>query len=117
MPRRAIRFDLRPINSSPWNLIEPLRLVSMPMMARIVVVFPAPLRPSKVTTSPALTSKVMPCSTWLSPYQAFRSRTLSCASAMTRSHVGLDDLRVLRDLGIVALGQDLAAGQHRDPLR
>src|SRR5262245_53059126 len=117
MPCRAMRLDLRPINSWPWNLIEPLRLASIPMMARMVVVLPAPLRPSKVTTSPAFTSKVMPCSTWLSPYQALRSRTLSCTSAMARPHVGFDDLGVLRDLGIVALGQNLAARQDGDPLR
>src|SRR5262245_8459488 len=117
MPRRAMRFDLRPINSLPWNLIEPLRLASMPMMARMVVVLPAPLRPSKVTTSPALTSKLMPCSTWLSPYQALRSRTLSWASAMPGSHVGLDHLRVFRHLGVVALGQNLATRQDGNPLR
>src|SRR6185295_11917149 len=117
MPCRAMRFDLRPINSWPSNLIEPFRLASIPMMARMVVVLPAPLRPSKVTTSPGFTSKVMPCSTWLSPYQPLRSRTLSCASAMPRSHIGFDDLGILRDLGIVTLGQDLAARQHGDPLR
>src|SRR5262245_20936215 len=117
MPCRAMRFDLRPINSSPWNLIEPRRLASMPMMARMVVVLPAPLRPSKVTTSPEFTSKLMPCRTWLSPYQPLRSRTLSSASAMTRPHVGFDDLGVLGDLGVVTFGQDFGPRQHGDPLR
>ena len=39
------------------------------MIAFSVVVLPAPLRPSRVTTSPRRTSKLTPCSTWLSPYQ------------------------------------------------
>src|SRR5215813_11925131 len=117
MPCRAMRLDLRSINSWPSNLIEPLRLASMPMMARMVVVLPAPLRPSKVTTSPEFTSKLMPCRTWLSPYQPLRSRTLSCASAMTRPHIGFDDLGVLGDLGVVAFGENFTTRQHRDPLR
>src|SRR5262245_23932472 len=112
-----MRFDLRPISSWPSNLIEPVRLASMPMMARMVVVLPAPLRPSKVTTSPGFTSKLMPCRTWLSPYQPLRSRTLSCGSAMTRPHVGFDDLGVLRVLARSTLGQDFAPRQYGDPLR
>src|SRR5262249_471971 len=117
MPCRAMRLDLRSINSWPSNLIEPLRLASMPMIARMVVVLPAPLRPSKVTTSPGFTSKVMGCRTWLSPYQPLRSRTLSCASLMSGPHIGLDHLGIFRHLGVVALGQDLTACQHRDALR
>ena len=46
-----------------------------PMIERSVVVLPAPLRPSRVTISPFLTSKLSPCSALLSPYQAWRSRT------------------------------------------
>jgi hypothetical protein len=38
--------------STPLILIEPLREPVRPMMARSVVVRPAPLRPSSVTTSP-----------------------------------------------------------------
>src|SRR5262245_17003986 len=117
MPHRAMRLDLRPINSSPWNLIDPLRFASIPMMARMVVVLPAPLRPSKVTTSPPFTSKLMPCRTWLSPYQPLRSRTLSCASAMTRPHIGFDDLGVPGDLAVIAFGEDFTTREHGDPLR
>ena len=87
------------------------------MMARMVVVLPAPLRPSSVTTSPAFTSKVMPCRTWLSPYQPCRSRTASCASAMAASRPCPCRLRSPAGSSTPprrALGQHLAARQHRD---
>ena len=47
---------------------------TMPMIDLSVVVLPAPLRPSSVTTSPVATSKSMPCRMCDSPYQAFSSR-------------------------------------------
>ena len=61
----------------PSNAIEPSRRGTMPMIDFSVVVLPAPLRPSSVTTSPAGTSNVTPCSTCDSPYQALSSRTAS----------------------------------------
>src|SRR5262245_29227010 len=89
----------------------------MPMIDFSVVVLPAPLRPRSVTTSPANTSKVTPCRTWDSPYQAWRSSTARSGSAMAsiaRSQVGFDHLGIPRHAGVVALGDDLAAGEHRD---
>jgi hypothetical protein len=41
-----------PIVSTPSKVIEPRRLAMMPMIDFSVVVLPAPLRPSRVTTSP-----------------------------------------------------------------
>src|SRR3712207_3653342 len=116
------------IVSRPSKVTEPRRLPMMPMIDFSVVVLPAPLRPSSVTTSPGATSKVMPCSTWDSPYQASRPRTersgapawagarvASAASvAMARSDVGFDHAGILRDGGVVALGQHLAPGQDGD---
>src|SRR6185436_7147373 len=116
MPSRAIWLDLRWMVSRPSYAIEPLRAASMPMTARMVVVLPAPLRPSSVTTSPAFTLNVMPCRMWLSPYQACTSCTASCASAMpgppTGTHVRLDDLRVAADLGVRTFRQHVPARQH-----
>src|SRR3954468_3429226 len=119
------------IVSTPSNAIEPVRFPRMPMIDFMVVVLPAPLRPSRVTTSPGWTSKLMPCRTCDSPYQALRSRTASSGAAaafgagatasalsgMGDSDIGFDHARVLRHRGIIAFGQDLAARQHRDPLR
>ena len=59
MPARAIARAGRPISSRPPNCTEPLRLPRMPMIAFSVVVLPAPLRPSRVTTSPSRTSKLI----------------------------------------------------------
>src|SRR5262245_4990809 len=91
----------------------------MPMIDFMVVVLPAPLRPSSVTTSPGMMWKSMPCRMCDSPYQALRPLTArsgasEAASGMAGSHIGLDHLRVLRDGGVVALGKDLAARQHGD---
>src|SRR6266568_7511273 len=85
-----------------------------------VVVLPAPLRPSSVTTSPAHTSKVTPCRIWDSPYQACRFSTASSgvpdASGMPHSHVGLAHLRIVRDGLVVALRQHPAARKHRNAI-
>src|SRR5215510_9966815 len=95
----------------------------MPMIARSVVVLPAPLRPSSVTTSPSATANSIPCRMCDSPYQACSSLTRSnsfvrvAASGMTGAHISLDDLRVVRDGRVVILGQDAAAGQDGDGVR
>src|ERR1700758_3063304 len=123
MPCLAILFDARPHISWPSNWIEPRARPSMPMIPRRVVVLPAPLRPSRVTTSPWRISKLMPWRICDSPYQPWRSATLSSvvvaadASGMPRPHIGFDHGRIGRDLGIDALGQDLAARQHGDAIR
>src|SRR5918993_660654 len=115
----------------------PLRRPTKPITARSVVVLPAPLRPSRVTTSPGATSRPTPCRMWLSPYHASRPDTSSSAlpegvagaacpfgaptsrSAMRRSSFGLaaeiggHDLRIAGHAGVVAFGEHPAARQHR----
>ena len=59
-PMRAIRSDDARVMSLPSKTIEPVRLPMMPITDFSVVVLPAPLRPSRVTTSPAFTLKLMP---------------------------------------------------------
>ena len=49
------------------NSTMPRRAGSRPMMARTVVVLPMPLRPIRVTTSPASMPSSMPNSAWLAP--------------------------------------------------
>src|SRR5262249_40303351 len=115
MPARPIWSDERLISSRPSSRTEPVRWPTMPMIDLSVVVLPAPLRPSSVTTSPARTSKVTPCSTCDSPYQACRLSTASsAASGMPHSQVGLAHFRIGRDAGVVALGEHAAAGEHGD---
>src|SRR3954468_12679330 len=89
----------------------------MPMTHFSVVVLPAPLRPSSVTTSPSLTSKSTPCRIWDSPYQAFRFFTERRTSGMGNPKIGLDHLRIGGHALVVALGEDLAALQDGDAVR
>src|SRR5262249_44624186 len=90
-----------------------------PMIDLSVVVLPAPLRPSKVTTSPGSTSKVTPCRMWDSPYHACRPSTASsgAASLMAGPHVGFAYLRVGRHRGVVAFGEHAPAREHGDGVR
>src|SRR5689334_17107308 len=91
----------------------------MPMMDFSVVVLPAPLRPSSVTTSPWCTSNDTPCKMCDSPYQACRSLTESSGarrSGMTRPHVGFLDFGIVGNRGVIAFRQHPAARQHRDAM-
>src|SRR5580704_9842354 len=116
MPRRAMAWRGSAVRSSPRKRIVPLRLRTMPRMARKVVVLPAPLRPISESVSPSRRSKEMPCSTWLSPYQALRSSISRRAPSMGMlgSHIGGAHPLIGRNLGIASLGQDLAALQDGD---
>src|SRR6186713_1262040 len=89
----------------------------MPMIDFSVVVLPAPLRPSSVTTSPARTSKVTPWRMCDSPYHACRPFTVRIgASAMPDPHVGLAYVWIVGNSLVVAFDQHTPAGQHGDPL-
>src|SRR5438270_10811461 len=120
MPRRAMRLEARPTSSVPRKTTEPCRCGTIPMIARRVVVLPAPLRPSKVTTSPSPTANLIPCNMCDSPYQACNSSTpssccpVTAASGMSGPQIRSHDLGVLRDSVVIALCEDTAAGQHRD---
>src|SRR6478672_4949816 len=128
IPIRAILSEVARMMSWLLNFTEPVRLPMMPMIDFSVVVLPAPLRPSRVTTSPAFTSKLIPCRMWDSPYQASRLRTwrmfppvaaLAGASAiavsgMTGSQIGFLDAFVLGEFAVVALRKHLPARQHGD---
>src|ERR687889_63935 len=93
----------------------PSRRRRIPMMARNVVVLPAPLRPSRVTVSPSRMSRSTPWRTWLSPYQALRPRTSrSGALLMLGSHIGFAHPRIGADGLVGPVGQNLSAGQDGD---
>src|ERR1700689_3213095 len=113
-PRRAMRSEVKPTVSRPSKFAEPERLPTMPMIDFRVVVLPAPLRPSRVTTSPGRTSKSTPCRMCDSPYQACKPSTLSCASAILDTEIGALHLGVLRHGRVIALSQNAPPRQHGD---
>src|SRR5690348_13386472 len=128
MPIRAMRSEVARMISLLLKRIEPARLPMMPMIDLSVVVLPAPLRPSRVTTSPAFTPKLMPWRIWDSPYQASRFWTLRTSGAsadlagasaiftsgMTGPQIGFLDPLILGQVGVIALRQHLPARQHGD---
>src|SRR5689334_6237534 len=130
-PRRAMRSDEVRVISRPLNCTEPVRLPMMPITDFSVVVLPAPLRPSSVTTSPSFTWKLMPWRMCDSPYQACKSLTSSTcapfafaaglaavfASGMSGSQIGFLDALIFREVGVVAFGEHLSARQHGDDVR
>src|SRR5262245_12927731 len=80
-----------------------------------VVVLPAPLRPSRVTTSPSRTSKATPWRMWDSPYQACRSFTARSGvpgSSMTDPHISLTYFGIVGDRVVVAFCQDPSSRQN-----
>src|SRR2546421_2423595 len=121
MPQRAITFEESPTSSRPSKRTEPLRWPTMPMIDLSVVVLPAPLRPSSVTTSPARTSNAAPCRICDSPYQACSPSTASSGapdtSGMAGPHIGFAHVRIVRDGRVIALGQHPPARQNRDAVR
>ena len=55
------------VMSWPLKVIDPLVGRSRPEIVRSVVVLPAPLVPMRLTTSPSLTSKLMPLTALILP--------------------------------------------------
>ncbi len=68
MPARAIWYGAFPVTSAPFQVTRPRLGGVRPMMLRMVVVLPTPLRPSKQTHSPRRTSSETPKSTCERPY-------------------------------------------------
>jgi hypothetical protein len=94
----------------------------MPMTDFRVVVFPAPLRPSSVTTSPCHALRTIdavqdvrfpvPCLQIVRRQAADR-----VLSSIAGPHIGLTHLRVVADtVPVIALGKNASARQHGDAL-
>src|SRR5215203_1676318 len=60
MPLRGTSWAAQRDRSKPSNSTVPRLRGASPMIARNVVVFPTPLRPSKAADSPAFTSRLTP---------------------------------------------------------
>lgn len=69
------------VGFSPKTSTEPAFRGTRPLMISTVVVFPAPLGPSKATVCPRSTRKFRPSRTVTSPYFFVRLTTLTTASA------------------------------------
>src|SRR3954471_3902836 len=81
----------------------------------MVVVLPMPLRPSKVTTSPAPTLNPMSNSTCAGPYADCRCSTASIAASLHLvAEIGGDHPRIGTDLGGRAGCDDVTVDQHRN---
>src|SRR6266508_4704158 len=113
MPASARRCVWSRLMSFPLNLIVPLRIASRPMMLSMVVVLPAPLRPTRTTDSPSPTLSDTPLRTWAGPRKVLIRSTSSMA--VGSQEIGRD-LLVVPDLIRGAVGENRAL-MHGDDAR
>src|SRR6266481_4823574 len=98
--------------SFPLNVIAPLRTGRSPMMLSMVVVLPAPLRPTSTTDSASRTWSDTPLRTWAGPRKVLIRSISSIAPGP--EEVG-GDLLVVPDLIGGAVRQDRALVHGDDP--
>src|SRR4030095_13539924 len=103
---RTWRHRGRPSRAPP-NSMRRARPGRGPLIARNVVVLPAPFEPISATASPRRTSSETPATAVRSPYPATISSTRSSADILV-TEIGLDHLRMIRDIGRRPLGDPLA---------
>src|SRR5215468_3475739 len=103
MPPRARSCAGSLLMSRPLKVTVPLFTGRRPMMLSMVVVFPAPLRPTRHTVSASPTRRAMSRSTWAGPRKVLRRDTSSMA--VRAQHVG-GDLLVIADFLGGAVGED-----------
>src|SRR5262249_53031540 len=115
-PSLAMRNEVSPRSCRPSNMTLPPRGAVMPMIERMVVVLPMPLRPSSVTTSPRRTSRSTPNSTWLWPYLVSSPSTVSTdvSRVILFAEIGHAHAGVISNLVGGSGRDDAAADQHRD---
>src|SRR5438034_2248505 len=93
MPARATRYDSQPVMSTPLKATRPACGGVSPMIERMVVDLPTPLRPRRQTHSPAPTSIETPNSTRDSPYAVWISLTSSSGAVTVWQPRGAPRLR------------------------
>src|SRR5438105_10103999 len=106
MPFLSTAWAGRPSRRSPRKLMLPAVGRRSPEIARTVVLLPAPLAPSRHTSSPASTRRLTPCSTSTAPYATDTPSSVS--KDLSRAQVGADHVRVSLDLRGCALGDLLS---------
>src|SRR5215207_2832406 len=114
MPRAARLRAARSTRLSPPNMIAPARTGSSPMIERIKVVLPAPLRPTRPTNEPSFTKRAASLTTVVPAMSTERSRTSSIAVAtLSRdAAVKFGPNNIAADIGIGEHGTGRAVGDH-----
>src|SRR3974390_459754 len=103
--------------SAPSKRIAPRRGCISPDMLRSSVLLPAPFAPMTATTWPAPTRKETPGSAWKSAWKAsIESTSISGSDIGGDPQVDLHHLRALNHGVRIAIGDNLAAMQHREPI-
>src|SRR5688572_13086064 len=98
--------------SRPWKAMRPARAGRSPMIVSIVVVLPAPFRPTRQTASASPTVSETSRRTWAGPRCVLTRSSWSTG----RSQEGRGDLLVRADLVRRALGEDRPLVHHHDPV-
>src|SRR3984893_2279266 len=119
-PRRAISWVRRPWMSSSRSRIRPARGRRYPMIVRRVVDLPAPLRPTRHTTSPSFTSRDTWRRMWLDWMKTSTASTLSTRtspSSRAAPDHRVDHARVGADRGGRRVGEHPALVERDDAVR
>ena len=85
-------------SSSPLNRTEPELGFSIPVMARTMVVLPAPLEPRMATISPSSRVKLMSHRILTEPYPAFNPSTFSMYVLLLCPQIDFHHIRIIHDL-------------------
>src|SRR5690606_11732228 len=115
MPSLATCSGRMPRMSRPSNLMRPPARTA-PLMARSVVVLPAPFAPRMPTAPPGGTVSETASSTCTGPYQAVTSSSSSSVIGRVLPDVRLDDARIRLRLGCGALHELAPVIEHDHPL-
>src|ERR671931_1761630 len=113
MPRRARRYGGRRLITRPWKVTFPDRTGRRPMMLSMVVVFPAPFRPTRHTASPFPTFSDTRRRISAGPRQVSIASTSSMRGPDQRGGHRL----VAADLVRRASGEDRPLVHRHDPVR
>src|SRR6185295_16042312 len=119
MPYFARRCGGRPLISWPWKRMLPERTGSSPVMLSMMVVRPAPLRPTSETTSLSTTLIETPCRMCAGPRKVLMASTSSSTvfssfSRQRRTEQDVGDMLIGPDLVRRSVGEEFAFVHHHD---
>src|SRR5947209_4356744 len=124
MPRLARLYGASLVMSSPRKRISPERTGSRPVMLSMMVVRPAPLRPTSETTSPSPTLNVTPRRMCAGPRKVLMASTSSStrlsfaiSGRQRRAEKDVGDVLVRLDLFRRPVGEESAFVHHHDAVR